>query len=88
MMPTISLSFPRVIPGGSTIFRYIRMGSTEGMKDLFRAGQASAGDICGSSGLSVLSYALMSYAMYGGCVEVCEILISEGADPYMVNNTP
>lgn len=88
MVPSISLSFPRVVPGGSTIFRYIRTGNTEGMKDLFHNGQASAGDICGASGLSVLSYALMSYALYGGCVEVCEILISEGSDPFAINNTP
>ena len=87
LVPSISLTFPRVIPGGSTIFRYIRFGNTEGVKELFTYGQASPADICGASGLSVLSYALMSYALYGGCIEVCEILISEGADPFALSNT-
>jgi hypothetical protein len=35
LVPSISLTFPRVIPGGSTIFRYIRLGNTEGVKNLF-----------------------------------------------------
>ena len=87
LVPSVSLTFPRVIPGGSTIFRYIRLGNTDGVKELFTQGQASPADICGASGLSVLSYALMSYALYGGCIEVCEILISEGADPFSRNNT-
>lgn len=88
LTPSISLTLPRIIPAGSTIFRYIRLGNTDGVKDLFCQGQASPVDICGASGLTLLSYSLMSYALYGGCIEVCEILISEGADPFAVNDKP
>ncbi|OCL07056.1 hypothetical protein AOQ84DRAFT_66056 [Glonium stellatum] len=79
--PKLSLAFPRVIAPESEIFRYIRLGQCDLLKGLFLQGRASPDDVGATTGLRPLSYAISHNQ-----VDVCQLLISEGADPFASNN--
>ena len=80
--PSISLSFPKIVDSGSEIFRCIRYGYVDRIKELFNDGLASPADIRNLSGLTTLSHAIFHKQF-----EVAALLLSAGADPFAPNNT-
>jgi ankyrin repeat protein len=80
--PTITLSFPRVVPPDTEIAICIREGNSRRIKELFADGSASPADIIGPYGITTLSLAIL-YGQH----DVCRLLVGVGAHQYAPNHT-
>jgi ankyrin repeat protein len=82
--PKISISFAKIVPADSELFRCIHTGQIERIHELFEHGNASPDDMV-ESRYGVLNALL--YALNCSQYEVCRLLLSWGADPHVVNST-
>jgi hypothetical protein len=82
--PKISLSFAKIVPIDSELFRCIHTGQVERIQELFKTSNASPDDMVVSR-YGVLNALL--YALNCNQREVCKLLIKAGADPHAVNST-
>lgn len=72
--PTLSLSFPRILPPDADIFICIRAGNIDRLKDILIEGRGSAADVLAPYGISTLLLARLH-----GQIEVYNLLLSAGA---------
>ncbi|KAK4662916.1 Ankyrin repeat and SOCS box protein 6 [Podospora pseudopauciseta] len=81
---SVSLTVARIVPPDSDIFRYIQTGNCSGLQTLLLKGQASPADMIESlyGTLDALLFAL-NCNQY----EICQLLLSWGADPHAENST-
>ncbi|KAK4218870.1 ankyrin repeat-containing domain protein [Rhypophila decipiens] len=82
--PSISLTLARIVSPESDLFRYIQTGDCDGLQTLFLKGDASPADMMQSlyGTLDALLFAL-NCNQY----QVCQLLLSWGADPHAENST-
>jgi ankyrin repeat protein len=81
---TLSLTVARIVSADSHLFRYIQTGECDRIQQLLVSGQASPANMAESSygTLDALLFALNCSQL-----EVCQLLISWGADPHKENET-
>ncbi|MCJ1231805.1 hypothetical protein MMC12_008484 [Toensbergia leucococca] len=74
--PRFELSTLRRVPDSAQCVNFALNGNIDGLKDLFKKGLASPGDVSTTRGYSVLRW-----AMYGKQYQTCKFLFNAGADP-------
>ena len=72
--PSVSLSFPQILPPDAEIFVCIRMGNINRLKDILIEGRGSVADVLAPYGISTLLLAMLH-----GQVDVYWLLLSAGA---------
>jgi hypothetical protein len=83
--PALSLKFPRILPGDADIFYFIRSGNVDSVRSLFTKGLASPCDISNIDGITTLHIAIDAQSSN---IEMCRLLLAEGADPHVQGSTP
>lgn len=86
--PQLQLSMLRRIPDSAQSVDFALGGNIDGLKDLFKRGQASPRDVSSTRG-----YSLLRWALYGKQYDTCRFLLHAGADPdyrpvAIYDNTP
>lgn len=76
MGPQFELNTLRRVPDSAQCVNFALNGNIDGLKDLFKRGQASPRDVSTTRGYSVLRW-----AMYGKQYQTCKFLLNAGADP-------
>jgi hypothetical protein len=71
--PSVSLSFPQILPPDAEIFICIRMGNINRLKDILIEGRGSVADVLAPYGISTLLLAMLH-----GQVDVYRLLLSAG----------
>ena len=74
--PQFGLSTLRRVPDSAQCINFALTGNIDGLKELFKRGLASPGDVSTTRGYSVLRW-----AMYGKQFQTCKFLLHAGADP-------
>jgi ankyrin repeat protein len=72
--PSVSLTFPRILPPDAEIFVSIRMGNIDRLKHLLIEGRGSVADVLAPYGISTLLLAHLH-----GQTEIAQLLLSAGA---------
>jgi len=72
--PSVSLTFPRILPPDAEIFVSIRMGNASRLRELLIEGRASVADVLAPYGISTLLLANLH-----GQAEIAQLLLSAGA---------
>lgn len=72
--PSVSLTFPRILPPDAEIFVSIRVGNANRLRDLLIEGRASVADVLAPYGISTLLLANLH-----GQTEIAQLLLSAGA---------